>query len=163
MLRLFRLATLGAVPLVAAAAFLLVTLAAPVAPDAAVAAVPLTTSPSPSPSPCPGCVSPQDAICWEGIRCQVPVLVSGPVQHTISVHYRTTPMTAKPNIDYIPIQDAVLTIPPQQSIAYVYVQLLPDPGLTQDRQFAVVFDNIVGGQLTRSQAIVTITPANAPN
>jgi hypothetical protein len=165
MIRLVRLIALSAIPCAVAAVMLLVMLAAPVGPNVAVAAVPNLISPSPTPtsSPCPGCVSPQDAICWEDARCPDPVKVMVVVPHTITVHYRTVPMTAKPGIDYIPVSDAVLTIPAGQTIAYVYVQLLPDPGMTQNLQFAIAFYDIVGGQLTRPQAIVTITPPGGPN
>jgi hypothetical protein len=157
MIRLARLVALSSASLGVAVATLLVALAAPVAaPGIAVAAAPNTASPSPG---CSGCVAPLDAVCWEDTTCPEPVTVIPAATHPITVHYRTVPMSAKPSIDYVPVPDAVLTIPAGQTTVYVYVQLLPDPGMTQDKQFAIAFDDIVGGQLARPQATVTITPA----
>lgn len=164
MIRLVRLATSSAVSLVAATALVLVALAAPVAPGNAAAAVPNVVSPSPSASGiCKGCVSPQDAICWEGVRCTIPLIVAAPVPHVIAVHYATVPMTAVPGLDYVPVQDAIVTFQPDQTVAYAYVQLLPNPGMTQNKQLGLAFGGIVGGTLVRPQAIVTITPSAAPH
>lgn len=176
MIRLARMVALGAVPLATAVLALFAALAAP-APAGVGPVVPAVASPSPSQSPsaspspsrppsassspvCVGCVTAQDAICWER-QCPVPLIVTTPVTHPITIYYRTVAMTAKPMLDFVPVQGGTLTIPAGQTGASIVLTLLPRPG-APERRFAVAFDGIVGGQLTRPQAIVTIM-ASSPS
>jgi hypothetical protein len=120
----------------------------------------LSLSPSPISGGCFGCVNPLDAICWEGPpRCTVVVVRFAPRTQTVTVYYRTVAMTAKPQLDYVEVRSAMMTIQPGQSSAEIVVQLLPNPDLDQDRKFGVELFAVSGAGLVRPMATVTIKPA----
>lgn len=126
------------------------------------------SSPSPSPSasqsppPCHTCVSPGDAICWEfaPYHCPVPVTLGAAAPVPVKVSFHTVPITAQPGVDYVDSQ-GTLTIPVGQLTGQIQIQLVPNPGLATPKTFAVQFFGLNYGQLTRSQAIVTIMPAGS--
>lgn len=166
MIRLSRHAALGAALFAAFLVTVFIAILSPGTPAAAVGTAPggtaivhpAASTPAPTPT-CTACVTPHDAICWELVGpCGIPVVVSNPQTHPITVHYYTVAMTAQPNVDYVPVQDAVATIQPGRTVTYVYIQLLAGSMTPPGKQFAVAFHNIVGGQLTRNQAIVTLSP-----
>ncbi|MDI1463322.1 Calx-beta domain-containing protein [Catellatospora sp. KI3] len=164
MIRLLRLPLLTA----AAAALLLAVTLLPGGPAATAPIRPvdmtLLISPSPLPSPtasgCAGCVQPLDTLCWEGPpRCMVVVLRTPPRSNTVTAHFRTVAMTARPGIDYVGVDSGTLVLQPNQSSAEIAIQLLPHPPASQDRTFGVELFAVSGAGLARPMAIVTVKPA----
>lgn len=119
-----------------------------------------TASPSPISGGCLGCVSPLDAICWEGPpRCVVVVVRLLPRTNAVTAYYRTVAMTAKPQVDYVDVRSAKVMIQPDQSSVEIVIQLLANPNLTQERTFGVELFAVSGAGLVRPMATVTIKPA----
>ncbi|GAA2374657.1 hypothetical protein Cme02nite_03850 [Catellatospora methionotrophica] len=159
MIRLLHLPLLSA----AAAAILTVTTLLPAAPPGTptrpVNHIPLL-SPSPNPGPCNGCVQPLDTLCWEGPpRCTVVVVRVPPRSNPVTVHYRTVAMTAHPGIDYVGVSSGTLYLQPNQASAEITIQLIPNPGLTEDRKFGVELFGVTGAGMVRPMATVTIRPS----
>ncbi|GHJ43494.1 hypothetical protein Cs7R123_08360 [Catellatospora sp. TT07R-123] len=158
MIRLLRLPLLTA----AAAALLMAVTMLPGSPATApVRPVNQVLGLSPSPtSGCPGCVQPLDTLCWEGPpRCMVPVLRTPPRSTPVTIHYRTVAMTARPGIDYVGVSSGTLVIQPNQSSAEIAIQLIPNPGLAEDRTFGVELFAVSGAGVARPMATVTLRPA----
>lgn len=119
-----------------------------------------TGSPTPSPTPdCADCIDPQDAICWEGIGvCPIPLTATAPVPRDTTVLFRTVPGSARPWVDFVPVDGGKVTIPAGKQRATAVVMLVPDPKLTEPRTFQVKFFHPSYGRLTRAYVMVTIEP-----
>jgi hypothetical protein len=125
-----------------------------------------TRTPSPTPTranpgkpPCHGCLSPLDTICWEYVsQCAVPVNVVAPLPETITAQYRTFPITAKSQLDYVEVTSGTVVIQPGKTSGDAVVTLLPDPDLGGGKTFGVELFGVPDGVLGGSKAIVTITP-----
>ncbi|MEV6520366.1 hypothetical protein AB0M43_00315 [Longispora sp. NPDC051575] len=108
---------------------------------------------------CPGCVTTLDVICWEGPpKCVVPVVRTLPLTQTVTAHYRTVAMTARPQVDYVDVRSGTVVIPAGRSSAEIAIQLL-HPGFTHDRKFGVELFAVSGAGVEKPMGIVTLRPA----
>jgi hypothetical protein len=88
--------------------------------------------------------------------CQVPVRLSEPSNDKVVVVYRTEGITAKPDADYLEVEQAELVIHPGEIVGYATVTLVPDCEKEEDERFAVWLVDAYGGVIIEKLGLVTI-------
>jgi hypothetical protein len=122
-------------------------------------------SPGPAPAPTgPRSVAPMDIMCLEipagnPPPCKVPVVLSSPGPAPVFVRISTQDQTAHAPVDYLPIRDQVLEIPPGSSSATVAVRLTPRQiPIGSDLTFQLIVFDPSPGLVVGPPATVTISP-----
>ena len=83
------------------------------------------------------------------------VRMNGPVDHPVTIAYRTSDGTATANQDYRPVS-ATLTIPAGQTTATIPLRVTSDADPIHTEHFFVNLDSASGGKLADPQAVITI-------
>jgi len=130
------------------------------------------TLPTPTAAPstmrlCPECVAIDDAICWEvpPFRCTVRVFIGWVAKEDVVVHYATIDGSAVAGVDYVPVEEGLLTVPAGSQVGTGDIELIAGKPLDEDRTFVVKLFGQSQGELVRPAATVTIAagePQQAP-
>lgn len=122
---------------------------------------------------------PQDQMCWESMpwesvppsvstaqpattACPVTIRVMPVPTTPVTVWFRTQAGTARPQVDYVHVAEAPVTIPPGASEGTAVVQILSDREQEPDETFSVVLIGASGAVIADPVAVVTIKNGTAP-
>jgi hypothetical protein len=116
---------------------------------------------------CPECVAIDDAICWEmpPFRCTVRVFIGWVAKEDVVVRYATIDGSAVAGVDYVPVEEGLVTVPAGSQVGTGDIELIAGKPLDEDRTFAVKLFGQSQGELVRPVATVTIAagePQQAP-